>query len=106
MIRISKVLKNDWQIIAIIILDFIIGIYCYNLLSDKILMNWSSELDQSCYNIKIYIAFVNITFLLMYISIGNVMGRFKDNYFMAIKPPWTLSNKQVWKRTHRMAGSI
>ncbi|MGI6567482.1 MAG: DUF1648 domain-containing protein [Firmicutes bacterium] len=43
---------------------------------------------------------------LMLILIGNQMGRFKHNYFVGIKTPWTLANEEVWRKTHRMAGPI
>lgn len=43
---------------------------------------------------------------MLLVSIGNVMGRFKHNYFVGIKTPWTLSNEEVWRKTHRMAAPI
>lgn len=42
----------------------------------------------------------------MFILIGNQMGRFKHNYFVGIKTPWTLANKEVWRKTHRVSGPI
>jgi len=49
---------------------------------------------------------IQILISLLFISLGNVMGRFKPNYFVGIKTPWTLANEQVWRKTHRMAGPI
>lgn len=46
--------------------------------------------------------FIALLFLLM----GNVMGRFKHNYFVGIKTPWTLASEEVWTKTHRMAAPI
>jgi len=37
---------------------------------------------------------------------GNVMGNIRQNYFVGIRLPWTLSNEQVWTITHRMAGHL
>jgi uncharacterized membrane protein len=54
-------------------------------------------------NINI-IAGISVSILL--IVIGNVMGRFRHNYFVGIKTPWTLANEEVWRKTHRMAGPI
>lgn len=34
------------------------------------------------------------------------MPKFKHNYTMGIKTPWTLANEEVWNKTHRMAGPI
>ena len=50
--------------------------------------------------------FIQILISLLFILLGNVMGRFKYNYFVGIKTPWTLANEEVWRRTHRMAGPI
>ncbi|MCH3916610.1 MAG: SdpI family protein [Spirochaetia bacterium] len=38
--------------------------------------------------------------------IGNYMPKFKHNYTMGIKTPWTLADEDVWNRTHRMAAPI
>lgn len=50
--------------------------------------------------------FIQILISLLLILLGNVMGRFKHNYFVGIKTPWTLANEEVWRKTHRMAGPI
>lgn len=41
-----------------------------------------------------------------FILIGNVMGRFRHNYFVGIKTPWTLANEEVWRKTHRFAAPV
>lgn len=43
---------------------------------------------------------------LMFILIGNYMGKLKQNWFVGIKTPWTLSNEEVWNKTHRFGGKI
>jgi uncharacterized membrane protein len=43
---------------------------------------------------------------ILFIVIGNYMPKFKHNYTMGIKTPWTLANEEVWNKTHRMAGPI
>lgn len=50
--------------------------------------------------------FIQILISLLFILLGNVMGRFKHNYFVGIKTPWTLANEEVWNKTHRMAAPI
>jgi len=47
---------------------------------------------------------INIAIGIMFIVIGNYMGKIKHNYFMGIRTPWTLASEEVWYRTHRMAG--
>ena len=50
--------------------------------------------------------FIQISVSMLFILLGNVMGRFKHNYFVGIKTPWTLANEEVWRKTHRMAAPI
>lgn len=38
--------------------------------------------------------------------IGNMMPKIKTNYYMGIKTPWTLSNSDVWNKTHRLGGRL
>jgi uncharacterized membrane protein len=41
---------------------------------------------------------------LLWMLIGNYMGKLRKNFFAGIRTPWTLANDDVWERTHRMAG--
>ena len=41
----------------------------------------------------------------MFILLGNFMGQLRQNYFVGIKTPWTLADKDVWRKTHRR-GSV
>ena len=50
--------------------------------------------------------YIQILVSLLFILIGNVMGRFKHNYFVGIRTPWTLANEEVWRKTHRMAAPL
>lgn len=38
----------------------------------------------------------------LFIVMGNVMGRVRHNYFVGFKLPWTLANEEVWKKTHQV----
>ena len=49
---------------------------------------------------------VQIAVAIMFILLGNQMGRVKHNYFVGIRTPWTLANEEVWRMTHRMAGPV
>lgn len=42
----------------------------------------------------------------LYVVMGNVMPRFKHNYFVGIRTPWTLANERVWTRTHMVGGKV
>lgn len=44
--------------------------------------------------------------LLMLLLLGNYMGNVRHNFFIGVRTPWTLSNEQVWIRTHRLTAKI
>ncbi len=43
---------------------------------------------------------------LLFVVLGNFMGTLKKNFFVGIRTPWTLSNDEVWARTHRLGGKL
>ncbi len=47
-----------------------------------------------------------IVVAVVFILTGNVMGRFRHNYFVGIKTPWTLASEEVWRKTHRFAAPL
>lgn len=40
----------------------------------------------------------------MFMIIGNYMGKIKQNYFIGVKTPWALNNVDNWNKTQRMGG--
>ncbi|MBX7194498.1 MAG: SdpI family protein [Sandaracinaceae bacterium] len=42
----------------------------------------------------------------LFAVLGNFMGKVQRNAFVGIRTPWTLSNEEVWLRTHRLAGKL
>jgi len=49
---------------------------------------------------------VPFTVSILIIIMGNYMGKIKDNFFVGIKTPWTLSSKEVWYKTHRLTSKL
>lgn len=43
---------------------------------------------------------------LLFIFLGNYMGKIKMNWFVGIRTPWTLSSEEVWNRSHRFGGKV
>jgi len=43
---------------------------------------------------------------ILFAIIGNYMPKFRHNYTMGIKTPWTLDSEKVWDDTHRMGAKI
>jgi uncharacterized membrane protein len=42
----------------------------------------------------------------LFCIIGNFMGKFRPNWFVGVRTPWTLSSAVSWKKTHRLAGRM
>jgi len=42
----------------------------------------------------------------LFIVLGNYMGKVTRNFFVGIRTPWTLANEEVWLRTHRLGGRL
>jgi uncharacterized membrane protein len=40
----------------------------------------------------------------LFVVLGNVMGKLRPNWFAGVRTPWTLSSKRSWVKTHRLAG--
>jgi immunity protein, SdpI family len=52
---------------------------------------------------------IDITFVaflgtaILFGVIGNLMGKIRPNWFVGVRTPWTLSSKESWDKTHRLA---
>src|SRR5262245_11345892 len=40
----------------------------------------------------------------LFIILGNFLGKIRPNWFVGIRTPWTLSSQLSWDKTHRLAG--
>ncbi|WP_168190136.1 SdpI family protein [Caloramator sp. E03] len=49
---------------------------------------------------------VTLSVGIMFMLLGNQMGRIKHNYFVGIRTPWTLANEAVWTKTHRLSAPL
>lgn len=38
--------------------------------------------------------------------LGNFMSKIRPNYFVGVRTPWTLESREVWIKTHRVAGRL
>ncbi|MBJ8190850.1 SdpI family protein [Bacillus cereus] len=43
---------------------------------------------------------------LLLLLMGNYMTQVQPNYTFGIRTPWTLSNPEVWRKTHRFGGPM
>jgi uncharacterized membrane protein len=49
---------------------------------------------------------LTIGLALLFLIVGNYMGKLTRNFFVGIRTPWTLANDEVWLRTHRLGGPL
>jgi uncharacterized membrane protein len=40
----------------------------------------------------------------LFIVLGNFLGKIRPNWFVGVRTPWTLSSQLSWDKTHRLAG--
>ena len=52
------------------------------------------------------VKFIPMAIGLLFMVLGNYMGKFQKNFFVGIRTPWTLASDQVWNRTHRLGGYV
>ena len=43
---------------------------------------------------------------LLFMVAGNLMPKFRQNFFCGFRTPWALSNEVVWNKTHRLGGRL
>lgn len=43
---------------------------------------------------------------ILFVFLGNIMPKIKNNFFMGLRTPWTLSDPDVWNRTNRLGGKL
>jgi len=43
---------------------------------------------------------------LLFIVVGNLMGKLRPNAYAGVRTPWTLTSKLSWTKTHRLAGFL
>lgn len=41
---------------------------------------------------------------ILFIVLGNYMGKVRQNYFVGLKTPWALHDPEVWQKSQRFAG--
>lgn len=39
----------------------------------------------------------------LFVVLGNYLGKVRRNFFIGVRTPWTLASEEVWNRTHRLA---
>jgi len=45
-------------------------------------------------------------FGILFFFLGGVITKAKQNWFVGIRTPWTLSSEKVWDKTHKICGNL
>jgi uncharacterized membrane protein len=85
--------SRAYRAILLVILVFMLGIHVFSLLSA---MNMSRS----------FAAVVPLLVGALFIGLGNYLPKMPRNFFIGIRTPWTLADKDVWFRTHRLGGVL
>lgn len=55
------------------------------------------------FNMSVIMLYLVLT---LFLFLGNYLGNVRHNYFIGIRTPWTLSNEEVWIKTHRLTAKV
>ncbi|WP_273888324.1 SdpI family protein [Rubrobacter naiadicus] len=47
---------------------------------------------------------ITVVLGMLFVVLGNFLGKVRPNWFVGIRTPWTLSSRRSWVRTHRLGG--
>lgn len=86
-----KLFEKSWSVIQFGIFGFMAYMHFVTLYL---------SINQDADIIKFILPGIGVLFILL----GNYMGKVRQNYFIGIKTPWTLNNEDVWNKTHRVGG--
>lgn len=70
-----------------------------------IIMNWITIGTSLQKNIRLD-ELLPFSMGILFIILGNYMPVLKSNFFVGIKNPWTLSDDEVWRKTHKAGGYV
>lgn len=43
---------------------------------------------------------------ILFMLLGNMLPKFRQNFFCGFKTPWTMSSEEVWNKTNRLGGKM
>lgn len=86
-------MQNVYHVVKNLIVIFITSIFAVTMMASL------------GYDVKINII-MPIAIGLLFMIMGNYMGKLKPNWFIGIRTPWTLSSDEIWNRTHRLGGKL
>lgn len=85
--------RKDYNIVVLMILLVLVSLFKFTLL-------WNLG-----YHFPITLIVLGLLNVL-FIGIGLVLPRMKQNYFMGIRTPWTIASEKVWEQTHQRGSKL
>lgn len=81
-------------------LFLVIGIFIASQYMDK------DAGEGSPLKVEIMLRLLPIFLAIFFIVIGNILPKFRQNYFIGVRTPWTLKSKMTWEATHRVTARL
>lgn len=88
-----KLFGSSYQNIRLIIHVFFVGVFVF-------IMHATLSGDTNGFNF--FMAGMGLFFALL----GNYLRTVRSNWFVGIRTPWTMSNEEVWRKTHALGGRM
>ena len=85
--------RKDYDLFILIIMLFLFYVFILTILT-----NFNYVFNMTTMLMPVIGAF--------FFYIGSIMKRFKRNWFIGIRTPWTISNDEVWKKTHILGSKL
>lgn len=79
---------------------FIAILFFFMLYLQLLLIQWNRGVEFD------FVRFLTPAFSVLFFYIGVLLEKSKRNWFIGIRTPWTLSNDQVWEKTHQLAAPL
>lgn len=61
------------------------------------------SMNKDIFNINVIMPFA---VGLLFAVLGNMMPKFKQNFYAGIRTSWTIADSDVWYKTHRLGGKV
>ena len=88
-----KLFQKEYDMMIVLIIGFLYYIY---LLTIAYNLGYIFNMAQ----------FLAPAFAILFFFLGIIVEKAKQNWFVGIKTPWTLSSKKVWDKTHKIGGKL
>ena len=85
--------RNEYDGMMVVLLGFMYYIYAISLAANL------------GYNLNM-IQLLSPAFAALFFYLGMLLSKAKQNWFVGIRTPWTLSSEKVWDKTHRMVSLL